>query len=269
VAGRAERIEGGAGRARRPRARWAVREELSLTLVVPARDEEANVAALVHEVDASLRARGIAVELVVVDDGSRDGTVERLAALAASRPWLRPLRLGAAAGKSAALRAGIREARAPLVATMDADLQDDPADLLPMLDLLLRGEAGFVQGCRVRRADGAVRVASAAVGRIARRIVLGDHTVDTGCGLRAMETKVALSLPLDLEGMHRFLPHLARGLGARVVEVPVSHRPRRAGKSRYGLLGRGVSGLADLLAVRWMSKRRRSPEVFPVPGERE
>ncbi len=236
-----------------------------MTLVVPARDEEENLAPLVDEVEAALGASGVAFELVVVDDGSRDRTAERLAALEIGRPWLRPLRLGAASGKSAALRAGFLAARADVVATMDADLQDDPADLPPMLALLDRGEADFVQGYRLRRADGALREAAAAVGRLTRRFVLGDRTRDTGCGLRAMGAPVARGLPLDLEGMHRFLPHLARELGARVVEVPVAHRPRRAGKSHYGLLDRGFAGLADLLAVRWMASRRRRPEVVRLP----
>ena len=238
-----------------------------MTVVVPARDEEENVGPLVEEVDAALGARGVTFELVVVDDGSRDRTAGRLAALAASRPWLRPLRLGSASGKSAALRAGILAARAGVVATMDADLQDDPADLPAMLDLLDRGEADFVQGCRLRRADGVLREAAAAVGRLTRLIVLGDRTRDTGCGLRAMRASVARGLPLDLEGMHRFLPHLAREVGARVVEVPVAHRPRRAGKSHYGLLDRGFSGFADLLAVRWMASRRRRAEVLRPPWD--
>ncbi len=243
-------------------------EAPAVTLVVPARDEEENVGPLVHEVEVALDAGGVAFELVVVDDGSRDRTAEGLAFLAASRPWMRPLRLGNASGKSAALRAGILAARADVVATMDADLQDDPADLPAMLDLLGRGEADFVQGRRVRRADGAVREAAARVGRLARRFVLGDGTRDTGCGLRAMRAPVARALPLDLEGMHRFLPYLARELGARVVEVPVSHRERRAGKSHYGLVDRGFSGFADLLTVRWMARRRRHPEVFRIPWDR-
>ncbi len=160
-------------------------EAPSLTLVVPARDEEENLVPLVHEVEAALGAGGVAFELVVVDDGSQDRSAGLLAALTDSRPWLRPLRLGAASGKSAALRAGILAARADLVATMDADLQDDPADLPPMLDLLRRGEADFVQGCRVRRADGAARRAAAAVGRLTRRCLLGDRTRDTGWGMWA------------------------------------------------------------------------------------
>lgn len=240
----------------------------AVTVVVPARDEEENVGPLVNEVEAVLRGRGVAFELVIVDDGSRDRTAESLAVLAASRPWLRPLGLGTASGKSAALRAGILAACADVVATMDADLQDDPADLPAMLELIGRAEADFVQGCRVRRADGAVRGAAAWVGRLTRRLVLGDSTRDTGCGLRAMRASVARALPLDLEGMHRFLPHLARELGARVVEVPVSHRPRRAGRSHYGLVDRGFSGFADLLAVRWMARRRRCPEVLRLPRDR-
>jgi glycosyltransferase involved in cell wall biosynthesis len=228
----------------------------ALTLVVPARDEEASLEALVDGVDASLRARGIALELLLVDDGSRDGTPALLGRLSSTRPWLRALRLDPGAGKTAALAAGFREARAPWIATMDADLQDDPADLPSMLDLLAADEADFVQGLRARRADGPAREFAAWVGRAARRAVLGDATRDTGGGLRAMRAGVARGLPLEREGMHRFLPHLARTLGARVVERPVSHRPRRAGRSHYGVLDRAVAGLVDLVRVRRWTRER-------------
>jgi glycosyltransferase involved in cell wall biosynthesis len=230
----------------------------ALTLVVPARDEAPNLALLVAEVEAALLSLPVDLELVVVDDGSRDGTAALLASLAAARPWLRTLRLDVPSGKTAALRSGFRAARADVVATMDADLQDDPRDLPPMLELLASGGADFVQGLRARRADGPLRAGAAWVGRAARRLVLGDPTRDTGGGLRALRAEVARALPLEREGMHRFLPHLARSLGARVVELPVSHRPRRAGRSHYGLLDRGLAGLADLLAVRRTTRRLRA-----------
>jgi glycosyltransferase involved in cell wall biosynthesis len=240
-----------------------------LSVVVPARDEEENVAPLVEEVERVLGAHGVSFEMIVVDDGSRDATAARLAALLPSRPWLTALRLGAREGKSAALRRGFLEAKAPFVATLDADLQNDPADLVPMLEILRRGEADLVQGSRTRRADGFSRRLAAAVGRTFRRWVLGDPTFDTGCAARVSTAELARSLPLEFEGMHRFVAHLARRQGARVVEVPVSHRERRAGRGHYGLVARGAASFVDLFAVRWMDSRRRRPHSSPIEAERK
>ena len=226
-----------------------------LSIVAPARDEEPNLTPFVEEVERVVLGAGVAAELVVVDDGSSDGSVPLLADLARGRPWLRPLRLPAPLGKSAALRAGILAARGSFVATLDADLQNDPADLVRLLPLLRSGEADLVQGIRVARRDSfAYRLASG-VGHAARRLLLGDETRDTGCATRLMTSELALRLPLQLRGLHRFLPLVARRLGARVVEVPVAHRPRLHGRSHYGVLDRALPGLADCLGVRWLLSR--------------
>ena len=229
---------------------------LPLSVVIPARDEAENLPALVDELERAAGASGMA-EVIVVDDGSRDATAARLADLARTRSWLVALSLDRPCGQSAALAAGIGNARSPLVATLDADLQNDPADLDRVCAPIRDGTADFVQGVRERRSDGASRRGAAAVGRAARRLILDDRIRDTGCALRAFTAKLGRNLPLHFRGMHRFLPVYADMLGARVVEVPVAHRPRRAGRSHYGLIDRGAAGLLDALAVRWMLRRYR------------
>ncbi|KAA0256445.1 MAG: glycosyltransferase family 2 protein [Acidobacteria bacterium] len=231
-----------------------------LSIVAPARDEEPNLAPLVEEVERVVLGAGVAAELLVVDDGSTDGSVPLLAGLASGRPWLVPLRLDAPLGKSAALRAGILAARGRFVATLDADLQNDPADLVRLLPLLRAGEAEMVQGIRERRKDSLAYRAASGVGRLSRRLLLGDSTRDTGCATRLMTAELARRLPLDLEGLHRFLPLVARRLGARVAEVPVAHRPRLRGLSHYGLLDRALPGFLDCLGVRWYLSRRTPPD---------
>jgi len=231
-----------------------------LTIVIPALDEQDNVGPLVEQVEAAVRGTGIEAQLIIVDDGSSDATPARLAELAATRPWLTVLRRQRPGGQSAAMAAGIAAADAPYLATLDADLQNDPADLVPMLERVRAGEADLVQGDRsADRQDNTIRRLGSVVGRKARRWVLGDPVRDTGCSARVMRTDLALRLPLQFKGMHRFIPACTRMLGGRVVEMPVRHRPRTAGASKYGLglLSRGPAGLCDLFAVAWMARRYR------------
>jgi glycosyltransferase involved in cell wall biosynthesis len=225
-----------------------------LSVVIPARDEEENVGPLVDELERALGA--IPFEAVVVDDGSRDATRARLLGEAARRPWLRVVSHDAPRGITAAFATGLAASSAPFVATLDADLQNDPADLPPMLARLRRGEAELVQGFRAGRRDALHRRLEAAVGRAVRRLLLGDPTKDTGCSTRVMTRALAESLPLDRDGMHRFVPACARLAGMRVVETPVNHRPRRAGRSKVAPFVRAASGLAGCLALRRMRARR-------------
>lgn len=241
---------------------------LDLSVVTPAHNEQENLEALASQVQKALSPLGISWELVIVDDGSTDRTRANLKDLASSRVWLRPVAMsqtppGKGNGQSAAFHAGIRASKGRLIATMDADLQNDPADLPMMLRKMTESGADLVQGDRSHaRRDNVIRKVGSWVGRTFRRMLLGDRVRDTGCSLRIMKREFALALPLELRGMHRFVPVTIRDLGGKVVEVPVNHRPRHAGETKYGLgiTKRAIPGLIDLFAVRYFRSRRRSVE---------
>jgi dolichol-phosphate mannosyltransferase len=234
-----------------------------LSVVIPAYNEEPNVDACYRELVETLDGLGQSFEVIVVDDGSTDGTFAALARLADRDPRLRVLRFRRNAGQTAALAAGFRAARGDVVVTMDADLQNDPRDIPALLVALERVDA--VCGWRVDRQDPwAKRVASRVANRV-RRHFTGDGVHDTGCMLKAFRRSALDRLAL-YRGMHRFLPALLRMEGCRIAEVPVRHRPRRAGRSKYGNWGRLWTGLADLWAVRWMARRRLDYEIAEVRG---
>jgi glycosyltransferase involved in cell wall biosynthesis len=242
---------------------------IALSVVAPAHNEEENVRPLVGEIVAALDGLELAYEIIIVNDGSTDRTQEILLDLLGEHPQLRVIRMartppGRGNGQSAAFHAGFREARGDLIALLDADLQNDPADIPAMLRRMRETGADVVQGDRsAARQDNLVRRASSWVGRFFRRRLLGDTIRDTGCSLRILRRAVALDLPLQFRGMHRFIPITARQLGYTVVEMPVNHRPRISGEPKYGIWNRAFCGIPDCLAVRWMHNRRR-----PVDGER-
>jgi glycosyltransferase involved in cell wall biosynthesis len=252
-------------------------DSIELTLIAPAHNEEENIDALVEQSHAALEATGVPYEVIVADDGSTDATRARVAALMPERPWLRCVAMldtpaGRGNGQSAAFHAAIRASRGRLIATMDADLQNDPADLVKMLQLMREQGADMVQGDRSHaRKDNAVRRAGSIVGRAFRHWLLGDSIRDTGCSLRVMKREIALALPLEFRGMHRFIPVTAASLGYKVVEMQVNHRPRAAGETKYGfgIWQRAIPGLFDCFAVRYMRNRRRPTrfeEVGREPG---
>lgn len=241
---------------------------LDLTVVAPAHNEADNVEPLVEAVGAVLAPLGLDFEFIVVDDASTDDTARRAAALQVDRPWLRLLTLGrprggGGNGQSLAFQIGFRAARGRLVAVLDADLQNDPQDLVAMLALLEARGADFVQGDRsaARRAgDAWVRQVTSIVGRLFRRLLLADAIRDTGCSLRVMKREIAVRLPLEFRGAHRFIPITARQMGYVVIETPVRHRHRHAGETKYGMgiAKRAIPGLIDCFAIRWMGNRRRA-----------
>jgi glycosyltransferase involved in cell wall biosynthesis len=221
-------------------------------VVVPLRDEEASLEPLHRELDLAVAAVAGGAEFLFVDDGSRDASLARLHAIAEKDPRVRVLALDGRHGQTAALDAGFRAARGEVVVTLDADLQNDPADIPRLLDHL--GSADVVNGVRAGRRDGWVRRASSRIANAARNRVTQENVTDVGCSLRAMRSHYLRRVKL-YRGMHRFLPTLLRLEGARIVEVAVAHRPRRYGASKYGIRNRLWSGIADLLAVRWMQSR--------------
>jgi glycosyltransferase involved in cell wall biosynthesis len=227
-------------------------------VVIPVFEERDNLEPLHRELDAALAELPGGVEVVYVDDGSRDGSHEVLAALAKRDERVRVIRFVANRGQTAAFDAGFRAARGEIVATLDADGQNDPADLPRLLAALDR--ADVVNGVRVGRRDGVVRRLSSRIGNGFRNWLTEDSVTDVGCSLRVMRASYLRRVKLH-RGMHRFLPTLLRLEGARVVELPVRHRPRHHGRSKYGIANRLFVGLADTCAVRWMQRRRLDYEL--------
>lgn len=238
-----------------------------VTVIAPAHNEADNVDPLVEQIVRAMEAAGLTFEIIIVDDGSSDATPERLDDLAIREPRLRVVRMcdtppGRGNGQSAAFHAGFRAARGEVIALLDADLQNDPVDIPRLVELMNESGADLVQGDRSQnRRDTAVKRVSSVIGRLFRRWLLQDSIRDTGCSLRVMRREVALQLPLQFRGMHRFIPVTARHLGFTVIETPVSHRPRVSGTTKYGTWSRAIPGLVDCFAVRWMRRRRR-PVAF-------
>ena len=226
---------------------------LAVSVVVPVKDEAGNVGPLAREIAAALS--GEAHEIIFVDDGSGDATPTELKALKAEIPTLRVLRHARNLGQSRAIRSGVMAARGAVIATLDGDGQNDPADI-PKLLVLLRSDPGLamVSGVRVKRRDKASRKLASRLGNGLRNAMLGDGASDTGCGLKAFHREMFLGLPY-FDHMHRFLIALTQREGGRVAYVPVNHRPRLQGASKYTNFGRLLVSVQDLLGVRWLQQR--------------
>ena len=231
----------------------------SLTVVIPVYNEADNIQSLVERLGAALAGWPGALEVILVDDGSTDRTLELLKQAQRSEPLLRVLpgiriaHFGRHLGQTAAMAAGFRLARGRAVATLDGDLQNDPAEIPRLVRMLKDWDA--VCGIRVRRQDGFVKRVSSRIANGFRNWATGDDIIDTGCTLKAYRRECLEHLEL-YHGMHRFLPTLLRMRGYRVTQAPVCHYPRLRGKTKYGTWGRLVKGLGDLWAVRWMKKNR-------------
>ena len=243
-----------------------------LSIVIPVFNEAGNIAGVVEEVRAAFDGR-VGYEIVFVDDGSDDGTAGEIAAeVAAAAGLVRAVTHAARGGKSRALINGAKAARGRFMATMDGDGQDDPASLLRMWDRACKGGAPdarlLVCGWRTERRDGFRRKLVSQIANRVRRRLLGDGTPDTACGLKLMHRETFLELP-HFENMHRFFPALFARRGHKAISVPVTHRPRNAGVSKYGTVDRLWAGLWDLIGVMWVMRRMRYPEVREDRGDRE
>lgn len=223
-----------------------------ISIVIPVYNEEENLPILAAEIRAALEGTGRSYEILWVDDGSTDGSLAALAGLAVRDPRSRVLRLRRNAGQSAALAAGFRNTRGEIVVTLDADLQNDPADIPRLLAELPGWD--LVSGVRTRRRDSWVRRISSWIANGVRNWATDERITDVGCSLKAYRAEYLCRVPM-FTGMHRFLPTLVRLDGARVKEIPVNHRPRLHGKTKYSIGNRLFRSIDDLFAVRWMQRR--------------
>lgn len=234
-----------------------------LSVVVPVKDEVGNAVPLLNEICAALRGR-VAFEVLFVDDASTDGTVAALLAAKAASPELRVLKHKKNSGQSRAVRTGVIAARGRLVATLDGDGQNDPADIPALLEVWKNeiakpGQLGLVAGQRRKREDSWIKKVSSRVGNGVRQMLLHDGTRDTGCGLKLFLRDAFLSLPY-FDHIHRFMPALMLREGYRIAHADVNHRPRSHGTSKYGTLDRLLVSISDLQGVRWLARRSRRPE---------
>jgi dolichol-phosphate mannosyltransferase len=226
----------------------------TVSVVVPVKDEAGNVAPLVREIAAAM-AREPGHEIIFVDDGSADGTGAALAALKHEVAALRVLRHGRNLGQSRGIRTGVRAARGQIIVTLDGDGQNDPADIPALLRLLRADPAlGMVSGVRVKRQDTASRRIASRLANRFRNAMLGDGATDTGCGIKAFHRDAFLDLPY-FDHMHRYLIALVQRHSWKVDYVPVNHRPRLTGRSKYTNLGRTLVSFHDMLGVRWLQRR--------------
>jgi len=224
-----------------------------ISVVVPLFNEEESIAILQTELSAALK--GFDYEIIFVDDGSVDRTAERIE----TAPNIHLIRFEKNSGQSAAIYAGVTATRGGTLVIIDGDLQNDPADIPKLLAEIARG-ADLVCGYRVQRRDTLVKRATSRIANAVRSRYTKDGVRDTGCTLKAMRRE-CMSTLLPFKGMHRFIPALVKAAGYRLVEVPVNHRPRRFGQSKYGLGNRALRATVDMFGVRWLLSRRLNYKI--------
>jgi glycosyltransferase involved in cell wall biosynthesis len=229
-----------------------------ISIVIPVYNEQDSIRPLVSELREVLKGGNKSYEIIFVDDGSRDRSFEILQEAASHDSQIRVIRFRKNAGQTAAFDAGFRAAQGDIVVTMDADLQNDPRDI----PRLVGKAVGFdvVCGWRYKRKDPWIKIVSSKIANFVRNVLSREEIADTGCSLKAFRRESLQNMKL-FNGMHRFLPTLAKMEGFTVTQVKVNHRPRRFGKTKYNIRNRMVRAFADLLAVRWMKKRHLAYEI--------
>lgn len=237
---------------REPIDRYLTISKLMISVVVPAYNEVECLRPFTEELLEALRGNGQEFEVVIVDDGSRDGTRELIRQLADEHPEIHFIGFKKNCGQTSAMAAGFKHARGDIVVTLDADMQNDPRDIPLLVEKL--DEHDVVCGLRQKRHDNLVRRVSSRVANYVRNKLSDEQIVDVGCSLKAYKKECLENIKL-FEGMHRFLPTLFKLEGYSVIEVPVNHRQRELGTSKYNIRNRIMKAFLDLLAVRWMKKR--------------
>ena len=241
--------------------------DLAISVVLPVKNEAPNIPALVRELEVALAPLG-PFEVIFVNDGSTDATGDVLIDLAQTRPWLRQIRHAQSSGQSAAVRTGTKAARAPIVATLDGDGQNDPAYIPELYRSLVEGGSrmALAAGQRVGRRDSRFKKMQSRIANAVRGRILRDGTRDSGCGLKVFRREAFLSLPY-FDAIHRFLPALMIRDGYLIRHVDVVDRPRMHGQSNYGFWKRARHGVIDLVGLWWLIKRRRpdpiAEEILP------
>lgn len=226
---------------------------IQASLIIPVFNEDANITLLFNEIQQAMSRQNRSWQVLFVDDGSTDGSLDILRSLAKTSPQAKYLAFAANKGQSAAFAAGFHEADGEVFITLDADLQNDPADIPAMLDLYDQGY-DMIIGWRAKRNDNIIRRISSKIANAVRNSLSHEAVKDTGCSLKVLRASMARELPM-FTGMHRFLPTLMKMKGATVAEIKVNHRPRLHGVSKYGVWNRAFAAFYDLFAIRWMQER--------------
>lgn len=237
-------------------------DEILISIVIPVKNEEETLPGLAREIDAAFAGQGYSWEVVWVDDGSTDRSRELMKALPRPHRWIG---LDRNHGQSAAFAAGFRAARGTWVGTLDGDGQNDPVDLPRQLARGIEKGVDMVNGIRAKRQDSWFRKLSSKVGNGIRNAMTGNTVKDVGCSTRVVKRVAVLDLPF-FHGMHRFLPTLVQMKGYTIDEIPVNHRPRAGGASKYGLWNRAPSAARDLFGVRWLKLRNRNFRIADQGG---
>jgi len=227
-------------------------DKIELSLVIPVYNEEESLIFLQDEIAKAMKPLSLKYEVIYVDDGSTDSSLDILRKLSRRYANVKVISFMENCGQSAAFYAGFRHARGGWIATLDADLQNPPSEIIKLLEF--KNEADFITGIRTRRKDSFLRKASSKIARVSRYFILGDTTRDIGCSLRIFKKKVIESIPF-FRNFHRFFTLLAKDAGFKIKEVEVMHMSRRRGKSKYGTLKRAIEGVFDLFGVFWLRKR--------------
>lgn len=235
--------------------------DLDLSIIIPLKNEARNVVLLRDEIDAVMDPQPYRWECIWVDDGSTDSTLEQIRRFTQEDARHQYVALDHNCGQSAALYAGFCHARGSVLATLDGDGQNDPADLPRLIERLVHENCDMVNGVRRKRRDGVIRRVSSRIANGFRNWLTHEQVTDVGCSLRVFR-RACIEQLVPFDGFHRFLPTLIRIAGcARIVEMPVGHRPRRYGRTSYGISNRLWIGILDTLAVRWLQHRMISPRV--------